>query len=134
MSVSLELLIEILAKARISSSQEEEILTVIKNATTPPEAKEEPTSEEFYTFDKEQACEKEIEEDEEGISGDHHANERCIEQCFQVSTSLNQSCFCFYFINLHFQHLVLHIFIHIKFHIVKSYVNILLLLLHVWFH
>ena len=90
--------------------------------------KEKSTSEELYTTDKEQACEKKIEEDEEGISGDHHASESCIEQCFQVSTSLNQCCFCFYFINLHFQHLVLHIFIHIKFHFVKSYVNILLLL------
>ena len=41
MRVSLELLTEILAKAGISSSQEEEILIAIKNATTPPEAKEE---------------------------------------------------------------------------------------------
>ena len=47
MSVSLELLIENLAKVGISSSQEEEILTVIKNATTPLEAKEELTSEEL---------------------------------------------------------------------------------------
>ena len=87
-SLDLELLTEILAKDGISSSQEEEILTAIKNATTPPEAKEEPASEEFYTSNKEQACEKEIEEDEEGISGDHHANESCIEQCFQVSIKL----------------------------------------------
>jgi len=36
MSVSLELLIEILAKDGISSSKEEEILTAIKDATTPP--------------------------------------------------------------------------------------------------
>ena len=79
MSVSLELLTEILAKSGISSSQEEKILTAIKNGTTPPEAKEESTSEEFYTSDKEQACEKEIDEDEEGISGDHHANKSCIE-------------------------------------------------------
>ena len=62
-SLDLELLTEILAKAGISSSQEEEILTAIKNATTPPEVKEEPTYEEFYTFAKEQVCEKEIEED-----------------------------------------------------------------------
>ena len=119
MSESLELLNEILANAGISSSQEEEILTTIKTETTPPEAKEESIS------DKEHACEKEIEEDEKWILGDHHANDSCIEQCFQVSTSLNQHCFCFYFINLHFQHLVLHIFIHIKFYFVKSNVNIL---------
>ena len=70
-------------------SQEEEILTAIKNATTHLEVKEEPTSEEFYTSNKEQACKKQIEENEEEISGDHHANKSCIEQCFQVSTSLN---------------------------------------------
>ena len=89
MSVSLELLTNILAKSGISSSQEEEILTTIKNATTPPEAKEESTSEDFYTSDKEQACEKEIEANEEGILDDHHANKSCIEQCFQVSIKLD---------------------------------------------
>ena len=134
MSAILELLTEILVKVGISSSQEEEILTAIKNATTPPEAKEESTSEEVYTSDKEQACEKEIEEDEEGISGDHHANKSCIKQCFQVITRLDQFCFCFCFINLHLQYLILHTFEYIRFHFVKSYVNILLLLLHVWFH
>ena len=51
--------------------------------------KEESTSKELYTSDKEQACEKEIEENEEGISGDHHANKSWIEQCFQVSTRLD---------------------------------------------
>ena len=51
-SLDLELLTGILAKYGISSSQEEEILTAIKNATTPPEAKEEPAYEEFYTSDK----------------------------------------------------------------------------------
>ena len=58
MSVSLELLTEIPAKVGISSSQEEEILTAIKDSTTPLEAKEEVTSKEFYTADNEQACEK----------------------------------------------------------------------------
>ena len=79
MSVILELLTEVLTKYGISSSQEEEILTAIKNATTHPEAKEEPAYEEFYTSDKEQTCKKEIKKDEEGISGDHHGNEICIE-------------------------------------------------------
>ena len=115
-------------------SQEEEILTAIKNATTPPEAKEEPAYEEFYTFDKERACEKETGEDEEGISGDHHANERCIEQCFQVSINLYQFRFCFCFVNLHLQSSVSHTFEYMRFHFIKLYVNILLLLLHVWFH
>ena len=89
MSTSLEKLTQILAKIKISSSLEDDILTTVKDAITPPEAKEEPASEEFYTSNKEQACEKEIEEDEEGISGDHHANESCIEQCFQVSIKLD---------------------------------------------
>ena len=53
MSVSLELLTEILAKAGMSSSREEEILNAIKDATTPPEAKDKLTSEEFYTTDNE---------------------------------------------------------------------------------
>ena len=123
MSVSLELLIEILAKSGISSSQEEEILIAIKNATTPPEVKEESTSEEFYTSDKEQACEKEIEEDEEGISGDHHANESHIEHWFPVSIKLDQFYFCFCFINLHLQSLISHTFKSNRFHFVKSYVT-----------
>ena len=55
MRASLELLTKILGKAGISSSQEE-ILTAIKNAITPPEAKEEPTSREFYTSDKKKTC------------------------------------------------------------------------------
>ena len=108
-------------------------MTAIKNETTPREAKEEPTSEEFYTSDKEQACEKENEEDEEGILGDHRANESCIEQCFQVSIKLDQCCFCFCFVNLHLQSLVSCTFGYIRFHFIKSHVNILLLLLHVWF-
>ena len=133
MSVSLELLTEILAKAKISS-QEDEILTAIKNATTPPEAKEELTFEEFYTSDTEQLGEKENEENEEGISGDHHANESCIEHRFQVSIRLDQFCFCFCSVNLHLQSLISHTFDYIRFHFIKSYVNILLLFLHVWFH
>ena len=136
MSVNLELLTDVLAKVGISSSQEEEILTTIKNATTPLEAKEELKSEEFYTFDKEQAGVKENEEDEEGISGDHHANESCIEHRFQVSIRLDQFwfCFCFCSVNLHLQPLISHTFEYIRFCFIKSYVNILLLLLDVWFH
>ena len=133
-SLDLELLTEILAKSRISSSQEGEILIAIKKWTTPPKAKEEPTSEELYTYAKEQECEKEIEEYEEGISGDHHGIKSCIKQCFQVSTSLNQFCFCFYFINLHFQHIVLHIFIPLRFQFVKLNLNFGLVLLHRWLH
>ena len=114
----------------LKKTGEEEILTAIKNETTPPKEKEELTSKEFDTSDKEQACEKEIEEDQEGISGDHYANESCIKQCFQVSIRLDRFCFYFYF-DLHLQSLVSRTFESIRFHFVKSYVNILLLLLHV---
>ena len=90
MSISLQNLTQILAKAGISSSQEEEILTPVKDEITLPEANnEESTLEEYCKSNKEHMFELEIEEDEEGISGDHHANERCIEQRFQVSIRLD---------------------------------------------
>ena len=74
MSISLEQLTQILSKARISSSQEEEILIASKDVITPPEAnKEESKFEEFCIADEEHLFELEVEEDEEGISGDHHA-------------------------------------------------------------
>jgi hypothetical protein len=47
MSVILEQLAQILAKAGISSSQEEEILTAAQSLNTPPETNEESTSEEL---------------------------------------------------------------------------------------
>ena len=75
MRISLEKLTQILAKSEISSSQEEEILTAVKNEITPPEAnKEESTVEESCIWDEEHLFELEIEEDEKGISGDHHVN------------------------------------------------------------
>ena len=82
-------------------------MTTAKYIVTRPKAnKEELTFEEACISDKEYLCEHEIEGDEEGISGDqnykeHHANESWIEHRFEISTSLNQFCFCFYFINLH---------------------------------
>jgi hypothetical protein len=51
MSISLELLIQILEKVDISSSQENEILTTIKDSTTPPVANKESTSEEYCAYD-----------------------------------------------------------------------------------
>ena len=90
MSISLEKLTQILAKIRISSSLEEEILTAVKDEITPREAnKEQSTFEESYISDEEHMFELEIEEDEEGISGDHHANESCIKHMFQVSVRLD---------------------------------------------
>ena len=109
-------------------------MTAFKDEITLPEAnKEESTLEESCISDKEHMFELEIEEDEEGILGNHHANESCIKQCFQVSIRLDQFCFCFYF-DLHLQSLISHTLKYIRFHFVKSYVNIILLLLHVWFH
>ena len=129
MSISLEKLIQILA--------EEDILIIAKIFTTPREVKEEFTIEELCTSYEEQSCEKKIEKDEEGISGDQNheeypANGSSFEQWIQVSTSLNQFCFCFF--NLHFQHLVLHIFIHLRFQFVKLNFNFCLVLLHRWLH
>ena len=70
MSISLEHLTQILAEVGISSSQEEEILIVAKRFTTPPKVKEESTLEELCTSYEEQLCEKKIEKDEKGISGE----------------------------------------------------------------
>jgi hypothetical protein len=90
MSVILKLLTQILAKVGISSSQEEEILTAIKDSITPPVTNEDSTSEDSYTLDDEQTFEQEIEEDEEELQQDPR-EEKCtyesiIEQWFQVST------------------------------------------------
>ena len=135
MSISLEKHTQILAKTRISFSLEDEILIVAKDVITHLEAnKEESTFAEPSISDEEHLFELEIEEDEKGISGEYQAIERCIEQWFQVSMKLDQFCFCFYFANLHLQYLISHIFEYIKFDFLKSYVNILLFLLHVWFH
>ena len=53
MSISLELLIHALTKARLSSSQEEEVLAAIRDLTTPPESNEE------SSYEKSCACEGE---------------------------------------------------------------------------
>ena len=133
MSISLEQLTQILAKFGISSSQEEEMLRAAKDVITPPDTnKEELTFEESCISDEEHLFELDIEREEEGISSDQ-ANESCIEQWFQVSIRLDLFFFSFYFVNLHLQYLILHTFEYIRFHFVKSYVNILLLLLYVWF-
>ena len=54
MSISLELLTHALAKAGFSSSQEEEVLAVIRDLTTPPESNEESSSENSYACEGEQ--------------------------------------------------------------------------------
>ena len=52
MILSFEQLTRVLAKVEISSSLEEEILTVAKSLITPPEANEESTYEESCIFNK----------------------------------------------------------------------------------
>ena len=112
MSFILEILTQILAEVGISSSMEEEILTIIKGSTTPPETKEEEiltrikgsttppekknkdlTSEDSYASDGEYLFEQEIKEDEEELqhylSEGNHTYESLIEQWFQVSTQLD---------------------------------------------
>ena len=84
MTKILDQLTQILAKAGISSSQEEEILIGAKDVITPPDTnREELTFEESCISDEEHLFELEIEGEEEGISSDHnqeeyHAKESCI--------------------------------------------------------
>ena len=136
LSISLELLTHALAKAGISSSQEEEILRAIKDLTTPSEATEESSSEGSYASNDEQLFEQEIEEDEKELQHEHegnHSYESLIEQWFQVSTQLDQS-FCFYLVSSQLQQLNFIIFVYFRFHFAKLTMNIFLLLLHVWLH
>ena len=63
MSLSLEQLTQILAKVGISSSHEEEILKAAESLIITPTMNKESTFEESCTFDEEQSCEQEVEED-----------------------------------------------------------------------
>ena len=135
MSISLEQLTHILAKVRISFSHEEEILIAAKDVINPPGLnKEESVFEESCISDEEHLFELEIEEDEEWISGYHHANESCIKQWFQVSTRLDRFCFRFYFINSHSHHSIFYIIVYSRFSFSNLKDNFGLLLLDVWFH
>ena len=134
-SIILEQLTHILAKVRISFSHEEEILIAAKDVITPPKVnKEESTLEESCISEGEHMFELGIEEDEERISGDHHAIKSYIEQWIQVSTRLDQLCFHFYFINSYFQHLIFYIILYSRFSFSKLKDNFGLLLLNVCFH
>ena len=101
-------------------------MTAIKDEITPPE--ESCISVEEHMF------ELEIEEDEEGISGDHHVNESCIKQWFQLSSTLDRFCFLIYFINSYFQHSIFYIIVYPRFAFSNLKDNFGLLLLDVWFH
>lgn len=105
MSISLEQLTHILASVRISSSCEEEILTVAKSLTTPPKVNNELTFEESCIYDDEQLFEQEIDEDKEKLQhdlnqGGNHTYGSLIERWFQwFQRSLDR--FYFYFIKSH---------------------------------
>jgi len=79
MSISLEQLTQILEKVRISSSLEEEILTVAEILITPLEANEETTYKEPCTSNDEQLCEQEIEELWHDLRSENYVYERIIE-------------------------------------------------------
>jgi hypothetical protein len=110
MNFSLELLTQILADVGISSSQEEEILTRIKDSNTPPETIEDPTPEDSYASDDGQLIEKGIEENEEelqhDLSEEQRTYESLIERWFQAITRLYTFSFSFYCFNSQFQHLI----------------------------
>ena len=100
MSISLDHLTHILAKAKISSSQEEEILIAAKDVITPPEAtKEETIFEEACTFDDEQLCEQEIKELRHDLRSENYAYERIIKRWFQAGTRLDPFSFSFILLN-----------------------------------
>ena len=99
MSLSLGQLTQILAKVGISSSLEEEILKAAESLITTPKTNKESTFEEYCTFDGEQPCKQEIEEDYEELQYDmrseNYAYEIPIEQWFQASTRLEKFSFFF---------------------------------------
>jgi hypothetical protein len=138
MSLSLEQLTQVLAKVGISSSLEEEILTVAGSLITPPEANEESTYEESCIFNKEQLGKQEVEEDSEKLQHDlsktNYAYESLIERWFQASTRLVPLSFPFYFVNLELQQLISHAHTYSRLSIVKLKDNIFLLLLRAWLH
>jgi len=132
MSISLEQLIQILAEAGISSSQEEKILIAVKSLITPPEIDDESTHKE---------CEQEEEEDNEELQHDpsetNYTYKSLIEQWFQAGTRLESFSFSFYFDNLEFQQFsnyLLYIYVYSRLSFVKLEKNIFILLLREWLH
>ena len=138
MSLSFEQLTQILAKVGISSPLEEEILTAAESTINPPEIDEELTYKESCTFNGEQSCEQEIEEDHEELQHDstskNYAYEIPIEQWFQASTRLEQFSFSFFLVNSESQQLILHIYVYPHLLFAKITLNIFLLLLREWIH
>ena len=138
MCLILEQITQILAKVCISSSLEKEILIAAESLITPPETDEESTYEESYTFEDEQSCKQEIEEDHEELQHDlrsgNHAYESPIERWFQASTRLENFSFYFFLVNSQLQQLIPHILVYPHLLFAKLTLNIFLLLLHEWLH
>jgi len=138
MNISFEQLTQILAKAGISSSQEDEILTAVKDLNSSLEKKDELTFEEPCASDGEELFEQENEEEVSSELNEEvdHAYESRIEHWFQVSTKVDEFCFCFHFIQSRLQQLefISCIFVNVRFHFSKSNVNLCLLLLSRWLH
>ncbi len=103
MSISLEKLAQILTKVEISSSMEEDILTAAESLITPPSMNEKSCA-------LEQQIEEENKELQHDLSEENCAYENLIEQCFQALTRLD--AFSFYFVNLEFQQLILHVYVY----------------------
>ena len=132
MSVILEQLAQILVKAEISSSQEEEILIAAESLITLLETDNESTHEE---------CKQEEEEDNEELQHDvsetNYAYESLIEQWFQADTRLKSFSFSFSFDNLEFQQFsnyLLYIHVYSRLSFVKLKEHIFILLLCEWIH
>ena len=70
MNISLEKLSQILAISRISFSEEEHILTSVKNLSTSPKVKGEPTFHEPHISHGEKSFEPKMEAKEENTSSD----------------------------------------------------------------
>jgi hypothetical protein len=132
MSISLEQLTQILAKAGISSSQEEEILIAVESLITPPETDNESTHEECK-----QGEEEDNEELQHDVSETNYAYESLIEQWFQAGTRLKSFSFSLSFDNLEFQQFsnyLLYIYGYSRLSFMKLEKNIFILLLHEWIH
>jgi alanyl-tRNA synthetase len=143
--ISLEELSKILATARISSSQEERILTAVQNLCTSPKKKEETNEdikaslmeEEIKKFG-EQASELEIEE--EKMSCDLHEEDNkevynSIETWFHITNRSYYSSFLlFLFISYHSNQLFFHDLVCVNVYFSNPRMNAFLHLFHTWLH
>ena len=88
MHISVEQLAQVLATAGISSSQEGNLLTFVKNLTTTPKENEESTFVESYTFDEEQLYEQESKEEKEDLQHDLKDGNQAYESVAIATASL----------------------------------------------